>query len=281
MFRMNTPPRILRAWVEDAHGRPPPSARELDRDDAILKKAGTLFFRTGRRGVTLAGLSLAVRMSPGTIRMAFCDLDNILFEILWRYLARLRDAVAAIPEDNSGTMPGHIQARVRAYLDFVRCGLGGLTDSHVLLTRERHGLPPDLAEPIEALRHQIGEMIAGHHAPLVLAMLDTPYVEAETLLPMLQALFTARAETEPAAAETQATPSLPEPTTPAPQMPEAARNFTLGNRRPIDLSGPPLGPDRIEDFLRAYETQTPGRIAPPGPEPQRTANPEPAPRQAA
>jgi AcrR family transcriptional regulator len=264
---MHIPTRTLRAWVEDAHGRPPPSVRELDREDTILKKASTLFLRAGRHGVSLTGLSQALRMAPFTVRMAFCDLDNILFEILWRYLTKLRDAVAAVPEDMSGTMPGHTEARVLAYLEIARCGLGGLSENHILLTRERHGLPPDLAEPLEALRHQIGELIAGSHSAIVLAMLDTPYAGLDILFPMLRALFATGTEANSAntpattlalpkpAAPPAETPDLPKPSHPAHRddIPEAAKGFTLSGRRPIDLSGPPLGEDKIEDFLRQCE----------------------------
>jgi hypothetical protein len=239
---MHIPARILRSWVEDAHGRPPPSTKELDREEAILTKARTLLLRAGRHGVSLSTMGLALRMAPSTIRMAFCDLDNILFELLWRHLEKIYGAVLAIPDDS----PDCTAARLTAYLQIARVGMGGLSGSHRLLVRDRHALPPDLAEPIEDIRRQIGEKIAGRDGELALNMLDTPWVEPHRLVAMLQAL--AAAPDAPAQAEPEDRPQA-EPE----DIPAATRNFRLSNSCNVDFSSPSSKPENIEAFLEECE----------------------------
>ncbi len=89
------------------------TSKELDRQDRIIAVATRLMALHGRPAITLANLALALAMSPGTIRRYFCDLDNILAEILRRHLAALVTVTATIPPDT----PCCQAARRAAYIE--------------------------------------------------------------------------------------------------------------------------------------------------------------------
>jgi AcrR family transcriptional regulator len=182
---MPTPIRILRAHLDERPGaRAQRSVRELDQEDRILEAARTLMARYGRGSITLNSLAVAMRLAPATIRRLFPDLDCILFELLQRHLHALSHALGEIPRDH----PNRHAALRAAYVAFTRNAFSGTTDIHTLLLRERHTLPPDLADPIENLRMLIGERLAHEHVDTVLILLDNPFLQPPQIEAMLAAL---------------------------------------------------------------------------------------------
>jgi AcrR family transcriptional regulator len=214
------PARILRAQVDDRFGRPPQSAKEIARDQRIVTEARYLLVRNGRPAFTMVNLALALRMSPATIRLAFCDLDNIVFEIIRLHLAAIETAIAALPADTQDLA----RARRAVYLGMARTESGALSEAHCLLVRERHALPADLTERLDALRGRIGAALGGAHAGMVLAVLDTPDTDPQLIEAMLAPLNIA-------------TPATPRPTpSPPPPAPVPA---TLAQRLGLAFGGPP------------------------------------------
>lgn len=186
---MPTPPRILRADIEDIPGaRPQLSPREQDRKEVILAAARRVMVIHGRAGVRLSDLATALGMAPGTIRRHFPDLDYLLGEILRYHLLAVSSAIGqarrAAPNE-----PAQRQAAARAaYLAATRTVLGGHTEAHVLLLRERHHLPPDQRDGIERTRDGLGEVLAPDHAAAALALLDMTELTAGQVESMLLAL---------------------------------------------------------------------------------------------
>ncbi len=122
----------------------------------------------GRQGVTLRSLAGAVGMSPMTIKRMFCDMDSILGEILGQHLRGIAAKFGELPSDSADTQA----ARRAAYVAYTRTGFGGPTEHHLLLMRDRFSLPADLAEPLEALRQSVGDMMAYPNGAAALALLD-------------------------------------------------------------------------------------------------------------
>ncbi len=179
------PARLLRAHADDMPGaRYRLSSQERDREERIIAAGISMFARFGRAGVTMGNFAMSLRMSPATIRRHFPDLDALLAEILYRHLAAL---AAAIGEPVRQGDPAKA-ARRRAYLTASRTPYSAPTERHLLLLRDRHSLPPDLLQPIEAVRLQLGEMLAGDHAEAALSLLDTPTLQAPQIEAMLAAL---------------------------------------------------------------------------------------------
>lgn len=179
---MNIPARILRAQA-DALGAGPPalSPREQAQQERVLTAAAQMMAAHGRRSVTWRGLAGALGMSPMTIKRMFCDLESILAEILSRHLRDIAAKFGEIPKDAANPQA----ARRAVYLACTRTGFGGPTERHLLLLRDRHSLPPDLAEPLEALRQSVGDMMGYPYGPAVLTLLDSqglPGPEIETML---------------------------------------------------------------------------------------------------
>src|SRR5271168_1886329 len=142
---MNTPARILRATVENRHGRPTPTERELAREDRFVAGAQTAFAEHRRDKTTVSGMARALRTSAAMLRHCFCDLDALPAEILHRHLSSLAKAFGEIPYNDPET---HRKRRA-LYLSLTRTALGGLTEAHLLLVRDRHLLPPDLLPTVE------------------------------------------------------------------------------------------------------------------------------------
>jgi AcrR family transcriptional regulator len=214
---MHIPARILRAEEEDRSGiRLDLTGREIEQRDTILAAATNHMARHGRHAITLAAFALALRMPAGAIRRIFPDLDNLLGEILRRHLHEIARAIGRVAHD----APNRAAARRAAYLEYTRGPFGGLTPAHTLLVRDRHLLPPDESESVEATRASIGLALAGDNGATALALLDAPEVE----LPQIEAALAvppAGIWRRPAAAapQTAATPTetspLPEPGNPA------------------------------------------------------------------
>src|SRR5580692_6372030 len=174
---MHTPARILRATVENHHKRPEPTTRELEREDRFVVGAQTAFAEHGRNKATLTSMATALRTSAAMLRHCFCDLDALFAEILHRHLTSLAKAFGAVPYDD----PDVFQKRRAIYLAATRTALGGLTEAHILLVRDRHLLPDDLLPAVEAHRHSIGHLLAGPLARRALHILDSPDWDAESI----------------------------------------------------------------------------------------------------
>lgn len=185
-----TSPRILRGYADsqpNARRYQPPKEREME--EHILQAAKPVLVRNARIYTSVAGLAYAIRLPAATLRRHFPDLDGLLGELLHRHLRAISDELGKIPHD----APNCQAARRAAYLAFTRTPYGGHTDAHILLLRDRHALPPDLAESVEAIRQSIGDLLAYPHGPLALAMLDTPCTDLKQIETMFAALTPAPA----------------------------------------------------------------------------------------
>jgi AcrR family transcriptional regulator len=234
---MNTPARILRATAERHHRRPEPTPRQLASEDRILAVARTVMAEHGRDTITLAGMALALRIAASTLRHYFCDLDALLSEILCRHLQRLAYALGDVPHDAPDRLP-----RMRAaYLAHTRTIQGGFTEAHLLLVRDRHLLPGDLLPRIEALRHDLGDILAYGHAEEVLALLDDRELNAPAIEARLAAIT---APAPPAAAP--------------PQIPPSDKQKFLSRRPHPAFEPPPIDPDDdLYRYGRGFRAQPP------------------------
>jgi len=195
-YPMITPPRILRALVDDLPGhRQTLTPRQQDREAAILHVAEVLMARFGRAKLTMTNFALAMRMSRATIRFHFVDLDCILSEILLRHLRAIACAIGAVPLD----APDLFAARRAAYLAATRT-FGAAKPAHRLLVRDRHILPPDLLQTVEQMRDIVAESVGGPQGAMVLPLLDLEEFQAAQIEAMVAALHApAPKATEPAA----------------------------------------------------------------------------------
>ncbi len=181
---MPTEARHIRILLDDLSPPRHRTTRELDQEARIITAATAAFARFGRSHITLANFAAGLRLSPATIRRHFPDLHTLLAEILRRHLLAI---ATAIGDANPNPLAPHA-GRQAAYIAATRNGFGAPTAPHILLLRDRHTLPEDLAEPIDQLRLQIGDLLAGPRADLALAILDEPTCpepEALTLLATL------------------------------------------------------------------------------------------------
>jgi AcrR family transcriptional regulator len=183
---MPIPVRLLRATAEDMPGaRHRPTHQEQERETRIIAAATTLMAIYGRPGLSMYGVAAALRMSPATLRRHFPDLDSLLAEILFRHLSSIAAAIGQAPAlPATASMAQRRAARRAVYIRVTRGPLNAPTHAHLLLIRERHVLPPDIAENVEKLRDQIGDMLAGDNAEAALALLDTslPAARIEAML---------------------------------------------------------------------------------------------------
>jgi len=182
---MPIPIRQLRAITDDLPGaRPILSPREQARQDQILAAATALLARFGRAGLTMAAFAAALRMSPATLRRYFPDMDSLLAEILMRHLQAIAAALGKVPFD----APDRAPARRAAYIAHTRTAFNAHTEPHLILLRERHALPPDLAEPVEKLRTLLADMLAPETPDLALTLLDAPELQPAQIETILAAL---------------------------------------------------------------------------------------------
>ena len=208
---MNAPPRLVRASVENSHRRPEQTARELEREERILAGAQTAMAELSRGAITFTSMALALRMVRSTLRRHFTDLDELLAAILHRHLRRLAEILGGAAAYDDPDRPQKMRA---AYLAHTRTVLGGYTEAHLLLVRDRHLLPADLLTNIEAIRHDLGDILAYGHAGLVLDLLDNRYLDPARLEATLAAA-TAAESAQPEAQAANPTPPPP-PAAPAP-----------------------------------------------------------------
>jgi len=181
---MHPPARICRAIVQDIIGRPVLTSRQRDREDKILIAGEKLMARFGRHGVTFALVAASVSITRATLFFHFTDLDALLGEILRRHLRALAKSLGEVPREAPNRQP-----MLRAtYLAATRGPFGGLSDAHLLLTRDRHLLPDDEREGIELTWQSLGENIAGDLGPEALDLLERPWLTAARVEPLLATL---------------------------------------------------------------------------------------------
>jgi AcrR family transcriptional regulator len=168
---MTTPIRILRA---KAQARNPAhfalTERQRAREAAILDIAQHLIADEGLANVTFAGLARALRLSATTLIFHFVDLEALLGELIRRHLRALAAELGKIAADD----PLRHQKRRAAYLAYTRTPMGGLTEAHLLLVRDRHTLPPDERDGIEQIRQGIGELLTDGSVEDAFLFLDAP-----------------------------------------------------------------------------------------------------------
>ena len=237
---MHTPIRILRAECDEIPGqRPEPDHREEEKRHRILDGAQRLMARHGSAAIRLTHFALAMRMAPQTLRRHFVDMDSVLAEILHRHLQTIVRAMAGVAPND----PNRDRARRAIYLAATRTAFGAPNEAHLLLIRERHLLPPDLLEPLEAHRLSIGDILAGAHAAAALALLDTPELDATDIETALAAITQPR-KAPPARPPQNAAPRRPAPHHPlAPAEPPRPRPTDRPSRPDLNAAKrPPMGP---------------------------------------
>ena len=182
---MQTNPRTLRAEA-DAFDRQLrfPTERDRQQREHILTVAQALLARHGRHTISFTTLAAALRMAPATLRRHFIDLDALLGDILGRHLLALAAALGEIPFDH----PDRARQKRAAYFTYTRGAFGGLTEAHLLYTRDRHLLPDDILTSLELTRDGLGDLLAGPNAREALLLLDTPYIPLANIEAMLAAL---------------------------------------------------------------------------------------------
>jgi AcrR family transcriptional regulator len=217
---MSTPPRLLQATVDGLpNHRRRFSEKQRQRQEHILTAALAVFARHGLAGLTMGAFGLALGMAPAAIRRLFIDLDTILAELLIRHLFAILKALGEVPAES----PNRNAALRTAYLAATRTQDGRLAEPHILLLRERHSLPPDLAVDIEQTRDSIGEILAGADGAAALALLDTPGLAPSRIEALLAAL-----DPKPEPAPQPAPPDAnPHPVIPGP--PGASRQALLAS----------------------------------------------------
>ena len=181
---MNPPARICRAIVQEIIGRPVLTGRQRKREDQILIAGEKLMARFGRYGVTFALVAASVSITRATLFFHFTDLDALLGEILRRHLRALAKSLGEVPHDAPNRQP----ALRATYLAATRGPFGGLSDAHLLLTRDRHLLPEDELEGIELTWRSLGENMAGDLGEEALDLLERPWLTAARVEPLLATL---------------------------------------------------------------------------------------------
>ena len=223
---MHIPARILRNDAIRADRNPPiPSTRDLTTRDRIVDLGQALMARHGRHAISMTAFALALGHCTATIRRHFADLDALLAAILQRHLQRLSEALSEVPYD----APDRPAAMRAAYLAATRSALGGFTEGHLLLVRDRHLLPDDELIPIEETLYGLGCILAGDHGTPAMALLDTPALGATQIELMLAALRRSFEQPMPATL-----PMKEEPKAKPFRIAEAAgKNSTPGSPQPL------------------------------------------------
>ena len=163
------------------------STREHERRDRILLTATRLIAIHGRAAITLPALAHAMHLTPRAVQKLFPCLDTILVEILHRHLQSIANTLAEIPHD----APRVQTLRRAAYIAATRTPFGGApTDAHLLLTRDRHALPPDLAASLDSHRLSIALILTppAQDPETTLTLLDAPHLQPAQIEAILQAL---------------------------------------------------------------------------------------------
>jgi AcrR family transcriptional regulator len=179
---MQTKLRTARTILQNA-GRPAPNLtmRQRQTRERILTYGQTLMAAVGTLTLKFSTLAAAIHVAPTTLRRHFADLDDLLNALLIRHLDSLLAALTETPD----TDPDRDAKRRATYLALTRTPSGALTEAHLLLVRDRPFLPPEERDRIEAYRHEIGTLLAGDRAQLVLPILDNPFATANDIAALL------------------------------------------------------------------------------------------------
>ena len=197
--------RALRDRIDAIPGNHPRfTAREQDRQEQIVTAGRTLLAEFGASSFTLNAFALALRMSPASIRRHFIDLDSLLVHILNRHLLTLSTVMGTLPR----TANDKHAARRAAYLAHTRTPLGGLTEAHLILVRDRHLLPQADRDRIETIRANLATLMAADHADSVIEWLDTPTMDLADIDAILAARAAAHAAPAPQPAPAAASTDL-------------------------------------------------------------------------
>ncbi len=239
---MLIPARILRAGAETiAPANPFPTARERARHERILKVAKTLLAQHGRHALTFQSLAAGLSMSPATLRKHFADLDALLADIIRTHLFALSAAIGEVPANH----PNRAAAMREAYYAFTRTPIGGLTDDHLLLTRDTRLLPEDERSVIEQTHTNFGFMLAPACPAEAMLLLDAPYMPLARIEFILGPLLAPPEAAEPPAPRAKpgpprllrlAPPPAPPEAEPADDRPGA---WIFGAGRPAVARAPP------------------------------------------
>jgi len=223
-------PRILRAEADkfDRQQRFP-DERDRQKREHILTAAQALLARYGRHAITFAAMAAALRMAPATLRRHFFDLDALLGAILGRHLLALAAAMGQVPFND----PDRSRKKREAYFTFTHGPYGGLTEAHLLYTRDRHFLPDDILTNLDQTREGLGDLLAGRNGRTALLLLDTPYIPLADIETMLAAL---PQEALPEPSPEPLAETLPETTTAEPAEPAKPVTPT---QKPAPLSPTP------------------------------------------
>ena len=207
---MLIPARILRKHAMDVD----PTLRLLTpkeeaREERILTTAAHLITRFGAAAISFTNLAIAIKIAPSTMRRHFADFDALLGEIMRRHLQTIAEALGAVPRD----APDRPRLQRAAYIEATR-GLGAPTAAHFILATYRTILPDDERDSINAIREQIGIILAGADGEACLHLLDCPCYDIDQIERMLSAAFCheqpATAPDRPAqAAQIETTPPNP------------------------------------------------------------------------
>jgi AcrR family transcriptional regulator len=210
MFRMKIIARHIREHQENSpNPRNRLSEKDLAMREEILVDARRHMARFGADSFSMAALATGIEVAVSAIIRHFCDMDYLLFKILVHHLDNIARHLAAVPLETANR-----QAALRAaYVNAIRTGMGGHSEGHTILLRDRHHLPPDLLEQIEARYYHLGEMLGGNFADAVLRVLEIPYQPADLLEQMVAPLLARLATLE--SAPPQPEPAEPEDWAPA------------------------------------------------------------------
>ena len=200
---MPIPLRILRNMVQRVAPLPPLNPRQQEREHRILQAGEALMAGFGRHGITFALLATALRISTASLRWHYADLDALLVEILRRHLRDIAASLDAVP----AAAPNRGPALRAAYLAATRNPDGTLKPAHLLLTRDRHLLPPDELSPIEKARDSLAQQLAAGGSADTMDIADTPWID-ESRIEHVLATLAANPRAQ------RATPPMPAPTLP-------------------------------------------------------------------
>lgn len=200
-------PRITRRLTRELDPAPRPfTPKETERRDRIRTLGLVLLVKHGIHALRFPTFCYALGYTPSMVRKHFCDLDELLLDILQEHAGRLTNTINAVPQD----APNRRQAQRAAYAATTRPSRGGFTDTHLLLVRDRHLLPPEELNPIEASLAQLGQTLGGSQGAEILSLLDNPFFTLGQIEAMLETLFPPRLERQ--TPNTRPAAPLPRPT---------------------------------------------------------------------
>lgn len=159
------------------------TARDIARRDRIASVGQGLMARHGSHSITMTAFAAALGHCVPTIRRHFADIDALLAYLLRQHLQFLAESLGAVPFG-----PGRPAALRAAYLAATRSVMGGLTEAHLLLVRDRGLLPEDERQPVEDTLQGLGFVLAGDVGPQILHLLDSPLFNADQIECMLHTL---------------------------------------------------------------------------------------------